>query len=37
MKWEDILKDEYNKGYFLNLKKFLEQEYGKYTVFPKKI
>lgn len=36
MKWEDILKDEYNKGYFLNLKKFLEQEYGKYTVFPKK-
>lgn len=36
MKWEDILKDEYNKEYFLNLKKFLEQEYGKYTVFPKK-
>lgn len=34
--WEDILKDEYNKEYFLNLKKFLEQEYGKYTVFPKK-
>ena len=36
MNWEDILKDEYNKEYFLNLKKFLEQEYGKYTVFPKK-
>lgn len=36
MKWEDILKDEYNKEYFINLKKFLEQEYGKYTVFPKK-
>ena len=36
MKWEDILKDEYNKEYFLNLKKILEQEYGKYTVFPKK-
>lgn len=36
MKWEDILKDEYNKEYFLNLKNFLEQEYGKYTVFPKK-
>lgn len=36
MKWEDILKDEYNKEYFLNLKKFLKQEYGKYTVFPKK-
>lgn len=36
MKWEDILKDEYNKEYFLNLKKFLEQEYEKYTVFPKK-
>lgn len=36
MKWEYILKDEYNKEYFLNLKKFLEQEYGKYTVFPKK-
>lgn len=36
MKWEDILKDEYSKEYFLNLKKFLEQEYGKYTVFPKK-
>jgi hypothetical protein len=36
MMWEDILKDEYNKEYFLNLKKFLEQEYGKYTVFPKK-
>ena len=34
--WEDILKDEYNKEYFLNLKKFLEQEYGKYTVFSKK-
>lgn len=36
MKWEDILKDEYNKEYFLNLKRFLEKEYGKYTVFPKK-
>lgn len=36
MNWEDILKDEYNKEYFLNLKKFLEQEYGKYTIFPKK-
>lgn len=36
MKWENILKDEYNKEYFLNLKNFLEQEYGKYTVFPKK-
>ncbi len=34
--WKEILKDEFDKDYFKNLIKFLDEEYKTYTVFPKK-
>ncbi len=32
--WKQILKDEFNAGYFLELKSFLVDEKKKYTIFP---
>lgn len=33
--WFNILKDEFNKPYFISLQKFLEEEYRNYTIYPK--
>lgn len=33
-KWDEILEDEFKKDYYLQLREFLKQEYGSYTVFP---
>ena len=33
--WFDLLKDEFEKDYFKNLQKFLDEEYSKFTVYPK--
>ena len=35
-KWDEILKDEYKKDYFINLLKTLQIEYRKKDIFPKK-
>ena len=32
--WDGILADEFTKDYYLNLRQFLKQEYGGYTVYP---
>ena len=32
--WDNILKDEFQKEYYLNLRKFLKEEYEKYRIFP---
>ena len=32
--WDDILKDEFNKEYYLKIRQFLKSEYSKGTVFP---
>ena len=34
--WDDILSDEFSKGYFRKLALFLEQEEKKYTIYPPK-
>ncbi len=34
--WDYILKDEFQKDYFLNILKFLEIEYNNKTIYPKK-
>ena len=34
--WKDILKDEFDKDYYKNLMKFLEDEYQNYNIYPKK-
>ena len=33
--WLDILSDEFAKPYFLDIQKFLQQEYSNFTVYPK--
>ena len=33
--WDQLLKDEFNKPYFINLMNFLEKEYQEKTIFPK--
>ena len=33
--WYAQIKEEFNKEYFLNLKKFLIEEKNKFTVYPK--
>ena len=33
--WDDILKDEFDKEYYQNLRKFLDEEYQNYTIYPK--
>lgn len=35
-KWDEILKDEYQKEYFINILKTLQIEYRKKDIFPKK-
>ena len=32
--WDEILKEEFNKEYYLKLREFLKEEYEKYNVFP---
>lgn len=32
--WDDILKGEFEKEYYLNLRKFLIDEYSHYTIYP---
>ena len=32
--WANLLKDEFEKPYFKNLQKFLEEEYSKYDIYP---
>ena len=32
--WANLLKDEFEKPYFKNLQKFLEDEYSKYDIYP---
>lgn len=34
-KWDDLLKEEYNKEYFINLMNFVKQEYKTKTIYPK--
>lgn len=34
--WDNILADEFQKEYFLNLENFLENEYSNQTIYPKK-
>lgn len=33
--WFKILKDEFEKEYFVKLQKFLDEEYAKFTIYPK--
>lgn len=33
--WDELLKDEFNKPYFLELERFIDNEYETKTVFPK--
>ena len=33
-RWDEILADEFKKDYYLKLREFLKQEYGRYTVYP---
>ena len=33
--WLEVLKDEFSKPYFKNLKQFLIEEKKKHTIFPK--
>lgn len=32
--WDDVLRDEFSKPYYLNLRSFLKKEYSSYTIFP---
>jgi len=32
--WDELLKDEFTKEYYLNLREFLKKEYSNYTVYP---
>lgn len=34
--WDDILQDEFNKEYYLNLRKFLDEEYASKVIYPLK-
>ena len=34
-KWDDILKDEFEKDYYKKIREFLKCEYSHYTVYPK--
>ncbi len=34
-KWDDILKDEFEKDYYKKIREFLRYEYSHYTVYPK--
>ena len=32
--WDEVLKDEFKKEYYLNLRKFLVSEYSNYQIYP---
>lgn len=32
--WDDILKDEFKKEYYLSLREFLKYEYSHYHIYP---
>lgn len=32
--WDELLKDEFQKDYYLKLREFLKKEYSQYTVYP---
>ena len=32
--WDDVLREEFSKGYYLNLRQFLKKEYSQGTVYP---
>lgn len=32
--WNELLKDEFEKEYYLNLRAFLKKEYNTHTVYP---
>lgn len=32
--WQDVLKEEFTKDYYLNLRDFLKQEYSQQTIYP---
>lgn len=32
--WDELLKDEFQKEYYLNLREFLKKEYSNYTIYP---
>ena len=32
--WDELLADEFNKEYYLKLRKFLKKEYGSYEIYP---
>ena len=34
--WDELLKDEFEKEYYLNLREFLKREYGSKTIYPDK-
>jgi len=34
--WNNLLKDEFNKEYFIDLNKFLDNEYKNYTIYPER-
>lgn len=34
--WKNILSEEFNKSYYINMKKFLEDEYGSFIIYPAK-
>lgn len=34
-KWDDILKEEFQKEYYLKIREFLKSEYSHYTIYPK--
>ncbi len=33
--WDEVLKDEFKKEYFINLQKFIDEEYKNHVIFPK--
>ena len=33
--WYNLLEEEFNKPYFKNLQKFIDEEYSKFEIYPK--
>ena len=33
-KWDEILKDEFEKEYYLKIREFLKYEYSHYKIYP---
>ena len=34
-KWDELLKDEFEKDYYKKIREFLKSEYSQYVVYPK--